>query len=70
MNYVKINLAEKVSDDIVSSLSRKELETIAWDIIFNELSSKSWEDLFTFAEEYSPDLLDDFPKRLHRITPV
>ena len=63
MDHVKINLAERISDDIVSSLSREELESIAWDIVFGELIGKSWEDLSMFAEEFSPNLLRDFPEK-------
>lgn len=61
MEHVKIDLVEKISDDIVSSLGRKELERIAWETVFEELSSKGWGDLYMFAEEFSPYLLDSFP---------
>jgi hypothetical protein len=53
----KEDLAERVSDAIVSSMGNKQLRDLAWDMIFNEMVDKSWEDLLAFAEDYSLDHL-------------
>jgi hypothetical protein len=61
MNYFKDNLAEGLTDSYVSSLGRRELEQIVWDIVFNEMVGKSWGDLRMAAEDHAPHLLDSFP---------
>lgn len=53
----KEELAEKISDSIVDSMDVKELKTIVWDVTYTEMIEKSWEDLYMFAEEYSPHLI-------------
>lgn len=58
MNYFKEKLAEGLTDSIVSSLDRKQLEQIAWDVIFDEMVGKGWGDLHMAAEDHAPHLLD------------
>lgn len=49
--------AEKISDSIVEKMSRKELEQVAWDMIYEELIDKEWPDLWADAEEFAPELV-------------
>lgn len=59
MNKEKIS--EAISDCIVRSLTRDELEKMVRDTIFLELLDKSWGDIKSVAEEVAPFLLNEFP---------
>ena len=57
----KEEIAERLSDAIVASMDDKQLRELAWDNVYREMADKSWGDLLMFAEDYSPDLLKEFP---------
>jgi hypothetical protein len=46
---------EKVCDAAVKRMSREELERIAWDTIFEEVSLYEWADIVDAAETYGLD---------------
>ncbi len=54
-------IAEKISDEVVRSMGRKQLELVAWDVTYKEMLDKNWEDLYMMAEDFCPELLEEFP---------
>ena len=44
---------------MVAQLTLEEMRQTCWDLLYDELLTNDWTDLFMHAEEYAPDLLGD-----------
>lgn len=49
----KERISEILSDYIVGSMRREDLERVVWDNVFLELLDKDWGDIKSMAEEFS-----------------
>jgi hypothetical protein len=58
-DYGWTEAVEKVCDAAVKQMSRKELENIAWDALFEEMRVYEWSDIIEAADTFglSPDEL-------------
>jgi hypothetical protein len=50
--------ADTVATAIVDRMSDQEKDRVVWDLLFEELMSKEWHDLWAEAEEYAPHLVE------------
>jgi hypothetical protein len=50
---------ERIVDGMVAQLTLEEMRQTCWDLLYDELLTNDWTDLFMHAEEYAPDLLGD-----------
>jgi len=51
-DFGKSELVEKICDAIVQSYDRKSLETVVWDLTYDEMMRLGWVDLQMYAEDY------------------
>jgi hypothetical protein len=49
-----------IVDGIVSQLTLEQMRQIVWDLHYEQTIWQDWPDLWDLAEDYSPDLLDQF----------
>jgi len=49
-----------IVDGVVATMTFEELRKIAWDILYEENIHKNWPDLWDLAEDYAPDLYEQF----------
>lgn len=56
----RVKFAEEVADSIVSTMTEKEKDRIVADLLFDEMVTKEWPDLWMAAEEYAPHLVETF----------
>ena len=59
----KEDFAEKLAEKIVESYDVNSLINIVWDMTYDELVQMNWSDLKMMAEDYSPELLEEFEVR-------
>ena len=50
---------ERIVDGMVAQFTLEEMRQTCWDLLYDELLTNDWTDLFMHAEEYAPDLLGD-----------
>ena len=50
---------ERIVDGMVAQLTLEEMRQACWDLLYDELLTNDWTDLFLHAEGYAPDLLGD-----------
>lgn len=56
----RVKFAEEVVDSIVSVMTDKEKNRIVADLLFDEMVTREWPDLWIAAEEYAPHLVESF----------
>lgn len=49
-----------ITDGIVSTMTLEEMRRMVWDFFYDDLIYQEWVDLWMQAEEYAPELLDEF----------
>jgi hypothetical protein len=52
--------AEAIAENVVKGMSLKDLQRLAWDAVFDEMVNKDWPDLWLMAEDYAPELIENF----------
>lgn len=53
-------IVETIVDNMVSTLTFEEMRRIVWDNLYDDLVHQDWSDIWMAAEQYSPDLLEEF----------
>ena len=49
-----------IVDGLVSQLTLEQLRQIVWDLHYEQTIWQDWTDLWDLAEDYAPELLDQF----------
>lgn len=52
--------AEAIAENVVKQMSHKDLVRVVWDSVFDEMITKDWPDLWMMAEDYAPELIEQF----------
>lgn len=53
-------IVETIVDDMISTLTLEEMRRIVWDNLYDDLIHQDWSDIWMAAEQYSPELLEEF----------
>lgn len=62
-NWVEEDRDEFVStviDNMISTMTFEELRNAVWDMLYDDLIWQEWPDLWMYAEDYAPELLERF----------
>lgn len=49
-----------IVDGMIATMSFEHMRRTVWDMLYDDLVMQDWADLWAFAEEYAPEMLDDF----------
>jgi len=53
-------IVESIVDGIMKSISNEDAMRMVWDMLYDDLLTQTWTDLFMHAELYAPELLEEF----------
>jgi hypothetical protein len=58
-------IVESIVDGIMKTISNEDAMRMVWDMLYDDLLTQGWTDLFMHAELYAPELLEPFdaPKK-------
>lgn len=52
--------AETIAENVVKEMSLRNLQRVVWDSVYDEMIHKEWPDLWMMAEDYAPELVEQF----------
>lgn len=53
-------IASAIVDNMVAEMTLEQIRNKVWDMYFDDVVMQDWSDLWMLAEEYAPDLLENF----------
>lgn len=50
--------AERITDAMVAQMTLEDIRQCVWDTIYEDLINQEWVDLFMYAQDYAPELIE------------
>lgn len=63
MNWVEEDRAEfveRIVDGMIAEMTYESIKQCVWDMLYDDLLQQNWSDLWMHAEQYAPELFDEF----------
>jgi hypothetical protein len=54
------DIVTAIVDGMISQLTFEQMRQVVWDLYYEQTIWQEWTDLWDLAEDYSPELLDQF----------
>jgi|LauGreDrversion4_2_1035121.scaffolds.fasta_scaffold00320_51 hypothetical protein len=58
------NLVSEIVDGMISEMTLEQLRQSVWDRLYEDLVWQDWSDLWMHAEQYAPDLVEQFQEKV------
>lgn len=56
----RVEIVEEVVDGMIREMTFEDMRRTVWDLLYDDLIFQDWPDLWSFAEQYAPELVERF----------